>query len=217
MDLLIARIYLKYFTDRLTNFGLVNLYQHNLRNKMNWLTNFEVAKEEALKSRKVILLQFEMENCGGCKKLYESTYPDPKVEKEINDWFIPLKLDIIKDREVRKSFGAYWTPAIYFVDSNGNSFYHFNGYLPPKEFRIILRLGLTETIMPRGRYDDIINIIDHNIEDFKDSSLLPKLLLQRELARFIKTKDNSKLKETLKDIQIKFPQALESVMYYWDE
>lgn len=35
---------------------------------MNWLTNLEQAKEESLKSYKPILLQFEMDNCGGCKK-----------------------------------------------------------------------------------------------------------------------------------------------------
>lgn len=184
---------------------------------MDWLNSFELAKEEAAKSRKVILLQFEMENCGGCKKLYQTTYPDLKVQNEINEWFVPLKLDIIKDREVRRSLGAYWTPAIYFLDQNGNSYYHFNGYLPPEEFRIILRLGLTETIMPRGRYDDIIKIVDQDIDDFKNNSLLPKLLIQRELARYIKTKDNSPLRKILKEIQKDFPDTLESKMYYWDE
>lgn len=184
---------------------------------MEWLNNFEQAKEDAAKSRKVILLQFEMDNCGGCKKLYEATYPDQKVEKDINEWFIPLKLDIIRDREVRRNFGAYWTPSIYFVDSKGNAYYHFNGYLPPEEFRIILRIGLTETIMPRGRYDDIINIIDQDIDDFKNNSLLPKLLIQRELARYIKTKDNSLLRKTLKEVQKDFPDTIEAKMYYWDE
>lgn len=184
---------------------------------MDWLNNFDQAKEEAAKFRKVILLQFEMENCGGCRQLYKTTYPDPKVEQEINEWFVPLKLDIIKDREVRRNLGAYWTPSIYFVDSNGNSYFHFNGYLPPEEFRIILRLGLTETIMPRGRYDDIIKIADQDIDDFKQNSLLPKLLIQRELARYIKTKDNSELKKTLKEIQNDFPATAEAKMYYWDE
>jgi thioredoxin-related protein len=183
---------------------------------MEWLSNFDQAKEEAAKSRKVILLQFEMENCGGCKQLYKNTYPDPKVQQDINEWFIPLKLDIIGDREVRRNFGAYWTPSIYFVDGNGNSYYHFNGYLPPEEFRIMLKVGLTETIMPRGRYDDIIKIVDQDIDDFKDNYLLPKLLLQRELARYIKTKDNARLKQTLKDAQKDFPKSLEAKMYFWD-
>lgn len=184
---------------------------------MNWLTNLEQAKEESLKTKKVILLQFEMDNCGGCKKMNETTYKDQKVIDEMNEWFVLLKLDLIKDREARKMLGAYWTPAFYFLDNNGNSFYHFNGYLPTEEFRAMLRLGISETIMPRGRYDDIIKIIDKNIDELSGTSLYPRLLVTRETARYIKIKDNSQLRKTLKEIQNTHPHSTEAKMYFWDE
>ncbi len=184
---------------------------------MNWLTNLEQAKEKALKTKKIILLQFEMDGCGGCKKLNATTYMDQKVIDEVNEWFIPLKLDLIKDREVRKSLGAYWTPSIYFLDQNGNSYYHFNGYLPADEFRAMLRLGIAETIMPRGRYDDIIKMIDKGINELADTSFYPKLLVAKETAQYIKIKDNSQLKKTLKEIQSKYPYSTEAKMYFWDE
>lgn len=184
---------------------------------MEWLTNLEQAKEEAVKSKKIILLQFEMDGCSGCKKLEETTYENQKVIDEINEWFVLLKLDLIKEREARKSLGAYWTPAIYFLDQNGNSFYHFNGYLPAIEFRAMLRLGIAETIMPRGKYDDIIKIIEKDLPDFEQSSYYPQLLVAREIARYIKIKDNSHLRKTLKEIEQKFPESLEAKMYFWDE
>lgn len=184
---------------------------------MNWLSNFELAKEKATTERKIILLQFEMEGCAGCKRLSTTTYSDQKLIDEINEWFIPLKLDLIKDREVRKIFGAYWTPAIYFLDQNGNSFYHFNGYLPAEEFRVMMRIGIAETIMPKGRYDDIIKIIDKDLEELKNTSFYPKLLIVRETARYIKTKDNSQLRRTLKEIQILYPNSTEAKMYFWEE
>lgn len=184
---------------------------------MNWLTNIEQAKEESLKSRKPILLQFEMDGCGGCKKLEATTYKDQKVIEEMNEWFVLLKLDLIKDREVRKMLGAYWTPAMYFLDQNGNSYYHFNGYLPADEFRAMMRLGIAETIMPRGKYDDVIKIIDKDIDDLVNTSFYPKLLVARETARYIRLKDNSQLKKTLKEIQKTHPQSTEAKMYFWDE
>jgi thioredoxin-related protein len=184
---------------------------------MEWLSNIEQAKEEAAKSRKLILLQFEMDGCGGCKKLEATTYKDQKVIDEMNEWFGPLKLDLIKDREIRKILGAYWTPSIYFLDQNGNSYYHFNGYLPATEFRAMLRLGIAETIMPRGRYDDIIKIIEKDLDELARTSFYPKLLVARETARHIKIKDNSQLKKSLKEIQQKFPESLEARMYFWDE
>lgn len=184
---------------------------------MDWLTNLDKAKEESLKTKKTILLQFEMDGCGGCKKLDATTYKDQKVIDEMNEWFVLLKLDLIKDKEVRRSLGAYWTPAIYFLDSNGNSYYHFNGYLPANEFRAMMRLGIAETVMPRGRYDDIINIIDKDIDELTKTSFYPKLLVARETARYIKTKDNSQLKKSIKEIQNKFPESTEAKMYFWDE
>ncbi|MFZ5947143.1 MAG: thioredoxin fold domain-containing protein [Stygiobacter sp.] len=158
-----------------------------------------------------------MEGCCGCKKMNATTYKDQKVIDEMNEWFILLKLDLIKDREVRKMLGAYWTPAFYFLDNNGNSFYHFNGYLPAEEFRAMLRLGIAETIMPRGRYDDIIKIIDKNIDELSGTSLYPRLLITRETARYIKIKDNSQLRKTLKEIQRTLPHSTEAKMYFWEE
>lgn len=184
---------------------------------MNWLTNLERAKEESVRTKKLILLQFEMDNCGGCKKMNATTYLDKKVIEEMNEWFVLLKLDLIKDREVRKSLGAYWTPAFYFLDQNGNSYFHFNGYLPAEEFRAMLRLGIAETIMPHGRYDDIIKIIDKEIDELKDTSLYPKLLIARETARYIKIKDNSQLRKTLKELQNTHPYSTEAKMYFWDK
>ncbi len=183
---------------------------------MEWLTNLEQAKEESLKAKKVILLQFEMDGCGGCKKMNATTYKDQKVIDEMNEWFVLLKLDLIKYREVRKMLGAYWTPSFYFLDNNGSSYYHFNGYLPAEEFRAMLRLGIAETIMPRGRYDDIIKIIDKDINELAETTLYPKLLVARETARYIKIKDNSQLRKTLKEIQNTHPQSTEAKMYFWD-
>lgn len=184
---------------------------------MNWLNNLEESKEESKKTHKLILLQFEMDNCGGCKKMNATTYKDQKVIDEMNNWFVLLKQDLIKDREIRKSLGAYWTPAFYFLDQNGNSYYHFNGYLPAAEFRAMLRLGITETIMPRGRYDEIIKFIEKDLDELENTSFYPKLLVARETARYIKIKNNSQLRETLIEIQSKYPESTEAKMYFWDE
>jgi len=81
----------------------------------------------------------------------------------------------------------------------------------------MLRLGIAETIMPRGRYDDIIKIIDKDIDDLVKTSFYPKLLIARETARYIKIKDNSQLRKTLKEIQNTHPQSTEAKMYFWDE
>jgi len=184
---------------------------------MNWLTNLEQAKEESLKSHKPILLQFEMDGCGGCKKLYVETYPDPKVKEEMSEWFVLLKLDLIKDREIRRELAGYWTPSFYFLDHNGKSFYNFNGYLPADELRIILRLGYTETMIPKGKYAEAIQVMSKEIEQFEGNPLLPKLLAQNGIANYIKSKDKNTFMKTMKEIQQKYPGSLEAKMYFWND
>ncbi|VAX28986.1 thioredoxin-like protein [hydrothermal vent metagenome] len=184
---------------------------------MKWLTNIDEAKEESLKSRKPILLQFEMDGCGGCKKLYNETYTNSNVEKEMTEWFILLKLDLIKDREIRRELSGYWTPSFYFLDYSGKSHFNFNGYLPAEEFRIILRLGFAETQIPKGRYADAIEIMNEDIDEFKDAALLPKLLATKGIAAYIKTKDKETFMKTMKEIQQKYPESLEAKMYFWDK
>lgn len=183
---------------------------------MNWLTNYEEALEQSIKSRKPILLQFEMDGCGGCKKLYEETYTAPKVIEEMSEWFVLLKLDLIKSREIRKELSAYWTPSLYILDSNGKSVYNFNGYLPENEFRIILRLGYAEAMIPKGKYTEAIEVMSKDIAEFEGNPLLPKLIAQNGIANYIKSKDKTIFMKTMKEIQIKYPQSLEARMYFWD-
>ena len=184
---------------------------------MNWLTNLEKAKEESLRTHKPILLQFEMEGCGGCKKLYNETYVNPEVEKEMTEWFVLLKLDLIKDRDIRRELSGYWTPSFYFLDHNGKSYFNFNGYLPADEFRIMLRLGFAETQIPKGKYTDAIEIMKKDTEQFEGNPLLPKLLAQIGIAAYIKSKDKNTFMKTMADIRDNYPNSLEAKMYFWDE
>ena len=71
--------------------------------------------------------------------------------------------------------------------------------------------------MPRGKYDDIINMIDKDLDELTKTSFYPKLLVARETARYIKIKDNSQLIKTLKELQSTHSQSTEAKMYFWDE
>ncbi|HNR69303.1 MAG TPA: thioredoxin fold domain-containing protein [bacterium] len=184
---------------------------------MKWLTVFLKAKDVSVNERKPILLQFEMGGCGGCKTLYEKTYTDPQVQQELIDWFVPLKLDLIRDREVRRELAAYWTPSFYFLDHTGKPHFNFNGYLPPEEFRVVMRLGLAETLIPRGKYDEVLVALRKDREQLTASSLFPKLLVQENITAYIKTKDSGAFRQAMNDLRYTFPNSLEAKLHFWDK
>lgn len=71
--------------------------------------------------------------------------------------------------------------------------------------------------MPPERYDDIVKIVDKDLNELKGTSFYPKLSVARETARYIKIKDNSQLRKTLKETQQSQQNSVEAKMYFWDE
>ncbi|MHB8339039.1 MAG: hypothetical protein ACYDEE_16610, partial [Ignavibacteriaceae bacterium] len=86
------------------------------------------------------------------------------------------------------------------------------------EFRIILRLGYADAMMPKGKYAEASQVMSKEIDQFNNNNpLLPKLLAQNGIANYIKTKDKSTFMKTMKEIQQKYPDSIEAKMYFWDE
>lgn len=182
---------------------------------MNWINDISEAQKLSEESRKPILLQFEMEGCGGCKKLYNETYTDSSVQMEMSENFILLKLDLIKERELRKSLGAYWTPSFYILTEDLKSRYSFNGFLPPIELRAILRLGLAEYLAPKGKYLEAAEFLKRNLDEFKSSPLYPKILYQIALMEYIKNKNKEEFKNKLRKIVDDYKDSLEAKTYFF--
>ena len=89
--------------------------------------------------------------------------------------------------------------------------------MPADEFRIILRLGYADAMMPKGKYAEAIQVMSKEIEQFEGNPLLPKLLAQNGIANYIKSKDKNAFMKTMKEIQQKYPDSLEARMYFWEE
>ena len=180
-----------------------------------WFTDFDRAAEESKKSRKPILLQFHRDRCSGCRKLYAVTYPDPDVNRELFQWFIPIRLDILKDRKIRVQYSAVWTPSFYFLDYRGKMCFNLPGYLLPEDFRIVMRLGLAAVHIPRGKYREAIAILDDGLQKFPDNPRAASMMFFRGMAHYLKTWDNKKFWAEMTELREKYPHSAEARMWPW--
>jgi thioredoxin-related protein len=99
-----------------------------------WIFDYGKALEEARKQRKPVLLQFHRENCSGCRKLYAVTYPDEQASAELHAWFVPLRQDILENREARSRYSAYWTPSFFVLDDRGRCILPSMAFLSRRTF-----------------------------------------------------------------------------------
>jgi len=182
-----------------------------------WFFDFESATAEAQKQRKPILLQFHREKCSGCRKMYAVTYPNATVRAELYDWFVPLRLDILKDRRIRSQYAAVWTPSFYFLDHRGKMYHNIPGYLPPDDFRILLRLGLAAYYIPRGKYDDAIAILSDGLDKFPNHPRASAMMFQRGMAHYLKTYDNKRFRAEMTELRNAYPKSAEARMWPWME
>ena len=182
-----------------------------------WYFNLDEAKEKASEIRKPILLQFHRDPCSGCKRMYSYTYSDSDVDMEINRWFVKLRLDILKEHKIRSQYSAVWTPSFYVIDYQEKLYFSFPGYLPPEDFRMLMRLGLSCYFVPRGKYRDAETVLTDGIDNFPKNPMASRLLFHRSMARYLLKRDNKSFKREITEIRKKYPNSLEADMYPWTD
>lgn len=188
-----------------------------MENQSKWLSDLQPAIDLARREGKGVLLQFHRDECAGCKKLYTITYSHPEVQQELFKWFVPVRMDILKDRAIRSKYSAYWTPSFYFLDTRGNAQYHQNGYLNPEDFRVLLRLGKAALDLPRGKYFDVIDLMDNGLTLFPNNPRAATLLFTRGMAEYLLGKEKSAFRGAMTEIIERYPHSQEARMWPWSD
>ena len=186
-----------------------------MENETGWYFDFEPALEAARSQGKAVLLQFHRDECAGCKKMYASTYPDPDVQQDLFEWFVPLRQDILKNRAVRSKYSAYWTPSFFFLDHHGKMLQSFNGYLGAEDFRIILRLGKAAIDLPQGRYLQVIDLMDDGLKKFPSNPRTASMLFTRGMAEYLLGREKSAFRGAMTEIIEQYPDSPEDRMWPW--
>ncbi len=182
-----------------------------------WYTDYEAALQAALRERKPVFLQFDREGCQGCARLYTTTYQEPEVLDELYAWFIPLKQHIIRNRKVRATYAAVWTPSMYFLDARGKAYHSVAGYLPPEDFRMVLRLGSAQVFIPRGRYREAIERLEDGYERWPENPWAPALFYWRIIAEYLLNWDQVRMHEQFVALRTRWPESREARMWPYPE
>jgi thioredoxin-related protein len=211
--------FLNFFLIELINLQKSWMAKWNFRmeNNLVWMDDWDKAMQSARTENKGIFLQFHRDECAGCKKLYSQTYLDHEVQREIMDWFIPLRQDILINRDIRSKYSAFWTPSFFFLDRKGNQLYNFNGFLDVEDFRILMRLGKAALDMPRGRYLQVINLMDDGLAEFPSNPKAASMLFMRGMAEYLLGKEKSAFRGTMKEIVELYPDSPEARMWPWTD
>ncbi len=87
---------------------------------VNWKKNLTAAHQQAKQTNKPILILFEASWCHYCKKLDTQTISHPKMASYINKTFIPVRLDLDRDKRIAKILGVKKIPCTIVLTPEGD-------------------------------------------------------------------------------------------------
>jgi Tetratricopeptide repeat len=123
-------------------------------------------------------------------------YPDPRVERFINDNFVPARFHVKTHPEAMGRFKVDWTPTILILDPDGNERHRIEGFLPNDDFLAQLHLGLAQVAFKAGKFEQAAEHYDRVVRDFSGTEAAPEAQYWAGVSRYKATGSGDALKAT---------------------
>ncbi|MBN1754971.1 thioredoxin fold domain-containing protein [bacterium] len=117
---------------------------------MNWV-RFDYAYDQIYSLKKPLFVYFYSTSCGWCRKMEKDTFSDTLLSAELQQKFIVSSVNLgsfqeltwqeqsITERDVASMFRIVGVPCVAFLDTMGQFIIKVPGYIPPNDFRILLK------------------------------------------------------------------------------
>lgn len=115
---------------------------------VEWRTDYNKARQEAIEKNRPLLLDFGTENCFYCKKLDATTFRDATVAGILNRSFIPLKIDAGKDAALADALRVDRYPTLVLAAPDGKILATQEGYLDAMRCHELLQRALASVSNP---------------------------------------------------------------------
>jgi len=93
---------------------------------------------------KKVFLHFYAKWCAACKSMENRTFKDPGVIASLNKDYVPVKVDVDKNKKISKMFRIKSLPDTWFIAKNNKIIGHRLGYIAPEQLKALLMLFMEE-------------------------------------------------------------------------
>jgi thioredoxin-related protein len=110
-----------------------------------WRHDYAAARREAKETQRPIVMDFGTKSCIWCKKLDVTTFRDLAVVRQLNEQFIPVKIDAEQEAALAKALRIQTFPTLVFATPEGRILGRHEGYVEAERFRQQLGRALNES------------------------------------------------------------------------
>jgi thioredoxin-related protein len=118
--------------------------------EVQWRYDYTAARREAKEKQRPIVMDFGTSNCFWCKKLDASTFRDPGIVRQLNEQFIPLKIDAEREPGLAQTLRIQSYPTLVFAAPDGRILGSHEGFVDVARFTQQLTRALKESASAPG-------------------------------------------------------------------
>jgi uncharacterized protein YyaL (SSP411 family) len=104
---------------------------------VEWKEWSEESFEEARRQKKLVLLDLTASWCHWCHVMDKKTYSNPEIAAEINEEFIPIRVDIDRRPDISERYNRGGFPTTAFLSDRGESIWGAT-FVPPLDMKRIM-------------------------------------------------------------------------------
>ncbi len=116
-----------------------------LAQEVQWRYDYDAARREARETQRPILLDFGTTNCFWCKQLDKVTFHDPKIAHQLNEQFIPVKVQAENVPQLTEALRIQSFPTLVFATADGRILAIKEGFMDVDPFGQEMQKVLGET------------------------------------------------------------------------
>lgn len=135
------------------------------------------------------------------------TYPNPDVITAVTDRFVPVKLDLFKDRPIVRQLNVIWTPTILIADRRGTVHYQSVNFLPAADFLDMLDISEANAMLRWGRNAEALARLRETEARHPDGPLIPEAIYWRGIAAYLTHHTNAALDAEWIPLHERFPDS----------
>ena len=121
--------------------------------------------------------------------------------------FIPLRINLEKQRPVFKEYRIVWTPTICLLDMEGREHYRFTGFFTPAEMSARILLDGAKTALYGKRFDIAQGLLDAVFADYQKTFAAPEAAYYSGILNYLSTDDHKFLRRGLERLRKEFPTS----------